>query len=45
VIEFGVYRGHALVTGPVPPTSTLLVVAGLARSEFLAEISAVAVLD
>ena len=29
--------------GPVPPTSTLLVVAGLARPEFLLEISAIAV--
>jgi hypothetical protein len=45
VIEFGVYHGHALITGPVPPASTMLVVAGLARSEFLVEISAVAVLD
>jgi len=30
------------LTGAVPPTSTLLVVAGLARPEFLVEISAVA---
>ncbi len=30
--------------GPVKPTSTLLVVAGLARPEFLVEVSAVAVL-
>jgi 2-iminobutanoate/2-iminopropanoate deaminase len=30
--------------GPVRPTSTLLVVAGLARPEFLVEVSAVAVL-
>ncbi|MBP2330420.1 enamine deaminase RidA (YjgF/YER057c/UK114 family) [Kibdelosporangium banguiense] len=37
-------RGRYL-TGPVNPTSTLLVVAGLARPEFLVEISAVAVLD
>ena len=33
------------LTGPVLPTSTLLVVAGLARPEFLVEISAVAVLN
>ncbi|MGH3716606.1 MAG: RidA family protein [Micromonosporaceae bacterium] len=33
------------LTGPVLPTSTLLVVAGLARPEFLVEISAVAVLS
>jgi 2-iminobutanoate/2-iminopropanoate deaminase len=32
------------LTGPVPPTSTLLVVAGLARPDFLVEISAVAVI-
>ena len=32
------------LTGPVLPTSTLLVVAGLARPDFLVEISAVAVL-
>jgi enamine deaminase RidA (YjgF/YER057c/UK114 family) len=32
------------LTGPVLPTSTLLVVAGLARPEFLVEISAVAVI-
>ena len=32
------------LTGPVPPTSTLLVVAGLARPEFLVEISATAVI-
>ena len=31
------------LNGPVPPTSTLLVVAGLARPEFLVEISATAV--
>lgn len=37
-------RGRYL-TGLVPPTSTLLVVAGLARPEFLVEIAAVAVLD
>lgn len=37
-------RGRYL-TGPVKPTSTLLVVAGLARPEFLVEISAIAVLD
>lgn len=37
-------RGRYL-TGPVKPTSTLLVVSGLARPEFLVEISAVAVLD
>ena len=30
------------LTGAVPPTSTLLVVAGLARPEFLVEISAIA---
>ncbi|WP_120284456.1 RidA family protein [Rhodococcus rhodochrous] len=30
--------------GAVPPTSTLIIVAGLARPEFLVEISAVAVL-
>ncbi|QBJ95578.1 RidA family protein [Rhodococcus sp. ABRD24] len=30
------------IDGPVPPTSTLIVVAGLARPEFLVEISAVA---
>lgn len=33
------------ITGPVPPTSTVVVVAGLARPEVLLEISAVAVLD
>lgn len=33
------------LTGPTLPTSTLLVVAGLARPQFLVEISAVAVLD
>jgi len=32
------------LTGPLPPTSTLIVVAGLARPDFLVEISAVAVL-
>jgi 2-iminobutanoate/2-iminopropanoate deaminase len=32
------------LTGPVLPTSTLLVVAGLARPDFLVEISAVAVI-
>ena len=32
------------ITGPCPPTSTLLIVAGLARPEFLVEISAVAVI-
>lgn len=36
-------RGRYLTTDPAP-TSTLLVVAGLARPEFLVEISAVAVL-
>jgi enamine deaminase RidA (YjgF/YER057c/UK114 family) len=36
-------RGKYLTTAPAP-TSTLLVVAGLARPEFLLEISAVAVL-
>jgi 2-iminobutanoate/2-iminopropanoate deaminase len=33
-----------VLRGPVKPTSTLLVVAGLARPEFLVEVSAVAVL-
>ena len=33
------------IDGPCPPTSTLLVVAGLARPEFLVEISGVAVLS
>ena len=33
------------LTGSVPPTSTLIVVAGLARPELLVEISAVAVLE
>jgi 2-iminobutanoate/2-iminopropanoate deaminase len=33
------------LTGPVLPTSTLLVVAGLARPDFLVEISAVAIID
>lgn len=32
------------ITGPCPPTSTLLIVAGLARPEFLVEISAEAVI-
>ena len=32
------------ITGPCPPTSTLLIVAGLARPDFLVEISAVAVI-
>jgi 2-iminobutanoate/2-iminopropanoate deaminase len=45
-------RGHSaainavraeFLRGPVKPTSTLLVVAGLARPEFLVEVSAVAV--
>ncbi|TMQ93468.1 RidA family protein [Actinomadura soli] len=36
-------RGHYLASDPAP-TSTLLIVAGLARPEFLLEISAVAVL-
>lgn len=31
------------ITGPVPPTSTLIIVAGLAREEFLVEISATAI--
>jgi 2-iminobutanoate/2-iminopropanoate deaminase len=36
---------NEFLTGPVKPTSTLLVVNGLARPEFLVEISAVAVLS
>lgn len=32
------------LTGPVPPTSTLVIVAGLGRPQFLLEISAVAYL-
>ena len=34
---------RARLTGACPPTSTLLIVAGLARPEFLVEISAIAV--
>lgn len=50
---YSIDRAHTLeindvrarhIKGPCPPTSTLIIVAGLARPEFLVEISAVAVI-